>query len=261
MALTVSIDGKDLSTLGFSVRRADTRRATTPRVWPSQSVANKAPRVRMSDRPQTEGRQLEVIGQLKGTSDSNFESRRDEILARCRAGEVEVTFSDGTRIYYGRFLGADHGMLTRADLNFDEVALTWELLYPWAYASSTSSVTGIGSTATDIPLGTAPSLRDVTVQVNGTFTDPTVQYLASDGTTVFSASFTLSKSSSEWIKLDMEAGTIVDDTGTSQIDALDTGSDFPWALDPNDGVYWNSNWPQMKVTDGTLDVTLRKAYE
>jgi hypothetical protein len=62
----------------------------------------------------------------------------------------------------------------------------------------------------------------------------------------------------------MDAGTIVDQASANKISERVVGTDFPFTIDPRDGVFETSAWPQCKLTNtGTqmsLAVQIRKAY-
>lgn len=319
MPVTMKADGYDLSNIGFDVHDASTRRAFPTREWSAESVPGRAGRVLTDDEPQYAERELVVTGRLTGTSDANFQSRRDELAARLdAAGIVEILFSDQTdRRYRARLKTIEHSQTSRSDTARDDVEITFDLLDPWAYETSISTVS-FGSTRTQVPLGTAPT-RDFTVRIHGSFTDPslkvrrgglfhyqpgagitgsptfsrssTAQYQDSGGTmreaksgvvrdqhyvdgvsddhsnaqdvsgsVVYQTDFTLSKSDGEYLEMDFGAGTITDDAGNSQISAMDTGSDFPFPLDPRDARYEQSLWVWIEVTSGGGELKYRKAY-
>ena len=132
-----------------------------------------------------------------------------------------------------------------------DVALRFLVSDPRYYATSDTIVNF--TTATDMPLGTA--LVDPVVRLTGG-TDPVLIYKNSSAVEVARMEFTWSGT---WIDIDMDAKTILDNTGTSQIAALDTGEFF--SLDPNDGDYPTSDWPTLEVSGGgSGTATYRKAY-
>jgi hypothetical protein len=159
-----------------------------------------------------------------------------------------------------RVTGVATEPVTDARLAVDFVTIQAVMLDPFLRDSSASSVNGI-TAATAIPVGTAPSWPTLTI--NAAFTDPVIQYKNSTGSVVKTLSFTIS-SASEGITdliVDMQAGTIVDNAAANRHSHRVSGGNFPWMIDPKDGVYWTSAWPTLECSSGTLDVSYTKRYE
>lgn len=70
------------------------------------------------------------------------------------------------------------------------------------------------------------------------------------GEVLFQTDFTLSMSEGEFLELDMGDGTITDEAGDSKQADRDTGTDFPWPLDPIRGEQQSGDYPQIEVTSG-----------
>lgn len=286
MALTMSVDGFDTSTLGFSVREADARRMYPTREYPTKQIPQKAARILMDTGANYGERVLEVTGQLKGggeqvlvtdsgdtlvtdsgdsllarTAEEALYARRDELIGRMSHEEVEISFSDRSgRVFRGRLQEHQHNFLSRALVDHDEVSIAFDLLDPFERSASDITLSGISSgTAQEVALGTAP-VDDFTVKIDGPFTDPTITYKDHTGTTQKTVSLTLTKGSSGSVTLDMGAGTITDESSNSQISALDTNQDFPFRLHPRDAEHWNQNWPTLETSDGELTITYQKAW-
>lgn len=259
--LRMIVDGWSSSNVGFGVFSADSRRTSPPREWVTETVSQRPERALMAPEPEYGRRRLRVSGHLAASNSTEFDSRRNELLARMdRRSEVEISFSDSTDLtFFARLSAATHEHLTKRSLADDKVDIEFELVRPWKYDKTTTVTTGISTGAVAIALGTAPT-RDVTLRLDGPFTNPSIVYENSTGGTEKTLSFTLSKSSGEWLEIDMDAATIVDESSNSQQDKRDTGTDFPFALDPRDGQFWTSSWPRLRTTSGTLKATVRKAY-
>ena len=188
---------------------------------------------------------------------------RDRLIARCRqAGEVELSFSDDTdRFWFGRFAG-----FTTAPHPYEKPAtllpctLAFDLVRPFAYGAE-EQVMGIVNADTDIPLGSEPTF-DLVLRIVGPATDPIVRYKNSAGETVAEIGLTVTLGASEWVELDMAAGTIIDDSDVNRAAIRDTDAAWPLVLDPADGESWRSSplWPTLRCTSGTMRATYRKAY-
>ena len=181
MPITVSVDGANLSTLhGFTLTERPQVLGAPPREWLSELAAQVPGGVLTANQPDIEPRVLTLAGLIEGTSGADKVVKRNAIVGRLRQGEVKLSFSDITgKIYFGYFVGLepDHfeaevpGSVLRVRINM-------LLLKPFLYSDPEDSVTGIGSTLTEIPLGSEMT-RLLRLRVNGAFTDPVITLASS----------------------------------------------------------------------------------
>lgn len=254
------VDGVDLSDLGLTVRSGMAGVRGTPRAsYPSRRVPGRIDAVPMSTQPEYQNRQITVPASVVGTDMADMHEKLRAVAAAVAPSEAERTIrfvDDETVEFTGRSRGFDGQPVEPDQIQpRTDIAISFECLDPRLLAVGTETPT-IGSTLTDMPLGTQPSVP--TVRIDGPFTDPVLTYSDDGGATVQTLELALSKAAGAWVEIDMHRKTIVDDAGASQISAL-TGGDF-FVLDPRDGDYDTDSWPQVKVSDGSGTVTYRKAY-
>jgi hypothetical protein len=266
----MSVDGWNSSTgIGFNVVEANPRRAAPGRSWQVAQSALAAEHILLSDVPLFDLRPLVIQGFLANASVANQATDLDELKGRLKGGVnsavrnvVDLEFSDrASKEYKARLVSVDVETVTPARTTADLVTINMVLLDPFLRDSSTSSVNGI-TTATAIPIGTAPSWSTMTI--NSPFTDPEIIYKTTGGaTTLQTLSFTID-SATEGITdliINHETGTITDNAAANRHSHRDSGSDFPWMLDPLAGETWNSTYGTLECDSGTLDVVTTKRWE
>lgn len=273
-ATDLLIDNYDFDSLGFTVQDLPDWRASPLRQWVTGSSAMRPSRRLLANDPLYGASSLRIDGYFSAASEATLLSNIDKAKGRLdRKGEVTVEFGDQTsRWFYARFLGMvlganDSGREFRASgAARQRATLLFDRPDPFLYADATSTVSSITSTLTDIPTGTAPSFRDVVLTITGASgaSDPVITYANSASTTVKTLALTASIGAGESRTINMGTGTIVDQASANAIDERNSGTDFPWTIDPRDGVFATSSWPQCKITNtGTqmsLAVQIRKAY-
>ena len=268
MTLILDIDGWDSDAgVGFKVTQAAPRRAMPTRGW--QTAQTVVPEhALLSTAPLYDLRGFEVQGFVETTSAALHAAALDELKARLKGqvasttrNEVALEFDDRAgKEYVCRVTDVTTEPVSDARLFVDWVTVRCILLDPFLRDSSASSVNGI-TTATDIPLGTAPSWPTLTI--NAAFTNPRIDLKNSTGSVIKTLEFTIDSTTESITDLiiDMQAGTIVDNNGANRHSHRNSGGNFPWLIDPIDGVYWTSSWPMLETTSGTLDVSYTKLYE
>jgi hypothetical protein len=268
MTIVMDVDGWDSDAgVGFKVTEASPRRDSPSRVW--QVAQTTAPEhTLLSPTPLFDLRPFEVRGFVESATTAAHLSALDELKARLKGqvasstpNEVALEFDDRAgKEYVVRVVDVTTEPVNSARTAVDFVTIRSVMLDPFLRDSSASSVNGI-TTATAIPVGTAPSWPTLTI--NAAFTDPVILYKNSTGSTVKTLSFTIDSTTESITDLiiDMQAGTIVDNNGANRHSHRDSGTNFPWMVDPADGVHWTSTWPTLECSSGTLDVSYTKRYE
>lgn len=207
--------------------------------------------------PSWEPRELRLSGVVQGDTNAAARANLRKLKARLSDGGVRYSFPDASTLEVVGYLAED-GIAVEpigpplADDRF-RVDVSVVCPSPRYLERSTYSV-GFGSTRTLMPLGTAPSYPVVTVSGATTFT---LTYKTSTGGTV--KTFGLSGATGAPFTIDMEAETVLNTSGDSQIGSRTTGSDF-FALDPYDGTWTASSWPTLEVSAGSGTCVYRRAY-
>lgn len=130
------------------------------------------------------------------------------------------------------------------------------------WSDVTGQLIGFTSTASAIPLGTAPSggiVRIAAPSWSANVVDPVLTYLNAAGVTIETLSFTGTLTAgTDYLEVDLDRCTVTEyasGTGANAISWLSSGDFF--ALDPMDGDPLNTSYPQLKVsaTSGTPSAT------
>lgn len=252
------VDGFDLSTIGFILSKPDGQRDGLDADWPSVKVPGRIGVSVTADEPSFEPRTIRVDGVLE--SDPTVDTVAD-LLARLdefkyRLGSTERNFrfvDDETYDYRARALRVRHppidpaliqtAVRVRADL--------W-MRDPRRYSTTQTVVSGI-TTATALPLGTAP-VRGVIVVTGAT--GFTLTYKHFDTTTLKAL---IIAGATSPVTIDMELGKITDGGGPAA-DTLDHDSDFPFDFDSEDGDWTASQWPTLEVSAGSAQASYYRAW-
>jgi len=179
--------------------------------------------------------------------------------------EIRGPFSSG-RAYYGVLQELPAELYEPTALT-GIGRLTLTFVCPMPYAISTSaSVIGFGSTAVDIPLGTAPSAgRDgwsALIEIVGAATTPTLTYLNHRNETVGTMVFTNSPAAGDSILIDCgrrRVQTRTSGTFANGMTNLTAGYSFP-ALDPSDAYVYGSLHAKLKVSSGSASIRYYKMW-
>lgn len=190
----------------------------------------------------------------------------DRVKAAVGDGLVEIRSAWATdRIVRGVLLQHAGGPRSTAWLGRISVDLEFLLTDPYAY-SLEPSVIAFGSTATEIPLGTAPSRgRDTwsaIITIAGAATTPTLTETDAAGNTLRVMTFTTSPGVTDAIEIDVGRGlvtAIASGVRSNGYGNLSAGFEFP-KLDPADGDWYTNAHPMLKVSSGTASITYHKAY-
>lgn len=212
-------------------------------------------------------RTLAVNFLIQASSETTLYATLDKIKAVCGSGLVEIqTPYSTTRALYGVLQSLECAAFTPTLLN-GWVSGTITFLCANPYWFDISPTTVAFTTATDIPLGTAPSMgRDdwsAVITITGAATTPTLTYKDYTGATVGTMIFSgYSPAAGDSIVIDCGRRTvtkIVSAVSSNAISTLTAGYTFP-ALSPDDASFTASLWPTLTVSAGTGSVTYYKAY-
>lgn len=253
------VDGFDLSTIGFILSKPDGQRDGLDADWPSVDVPGRIGVSMSATEPAYEPRSIRVDGVLE--SDPTVDTVAD-LLARLdefkyRLGSTERNFrfvDDETYDYRARALRIRHPPIDPALIQTAvRVRVDLWMRDPRRYSTTQTVVSGITTTPTALPLGTAPVRAVFTVTGAAGFTI-TIKHF---DTTVLKTVIIAGATSP--VVIDMALGTITDGSGNAA-DTLDNASDFPFDLDPEWGDWTASQWPTAEVSAGTMQVDYYRAW-
>lgn len=248
---TLTVDGFDLSALGFAVDDPSSWGDSPTRSWPVRFPPGREIGIFTSTQPSHETRQLEITGILSAATLSAMQAAYDEMRWRLDGGDHEFVFSDrGSRMLVGRVALISRKPVAPAlSQRATRIQISVVMADP-RILETTATVVAFGA-ATATPLGVGRSWPVITVTGAGSFT---VTYRDSGGTAV--ATLQVSGATAP-VVIDMAAQTITD-AGGDAMDALAAGDFF--ALDPQDGDYPSSAWPTLEVSSGSGSAQYSKAW-
>lgn len=215
-------------------------------------------------------RTITLSGHLVKSTRATLDAAKHAIKALCGEGLVEIRLAGYDRVYRGRLTGLGVTNLGPALSSATSLAASLTLRFlcpdPFAYDRD-ASIVGFGSTPVAIPLGTAPSggrsWWSAIITIAGAATTPTLTEYDAAGNTLRSMAFTFSPTASDFLEVDLGRGLVtrvqsgVRDNGFPYVTA---GFAFP-RLDPTDGDYAASLFPQLAVSSGTASVRYYRAYQ
>lgn len=203
---------------------------------------------------------------VQASSESTLYATLDKIKDVCADGLVEIqTPYSTTRALYGVLQSLECEAFTPTLLNgWLRGTITFLCANPYQWDMSPTTVAF--TTATDIPLGTAPSAgRDdwaAIITITGAATNPTLTYKDYTGATVGTMAFTLTVAAGDSIVIDCGRRTvnkIVSGVTSNAISTLAAGYAFP-ALAPDDASFASSLWPTLAASAGTGSITYYRAW-
>lgn len=211
-------------------------------------------------------RQVTVNFIVQASSQTTLYATLDKIKAVCGTGLVELQTPYSTsRALYGVLQSLECAPYTSALLNgWVSGAVTFICANPYWWDISPSVVAF--TTATDIPLGTAPSAgRDdwsAIITITGSAVNPTLTYKDYTGATVGTMAFTHTVAAGDSLVIDCGRRTvtkIVSSVSSNAISTLTAGYAFP-ALSPDDASFSASLWPTLTTSTGTGSITYYRAW-
>lgn len=255
------IDGFDTSAGGV-VLLNDIQgwRGAVPLRWPIANVPGIDGVLISSIRPKSNQRRVGIAVVVEGSTQAVMRTNLDNLKARLKIGrntEIAVGFSDdSTREFLARcenFIGTP----VPPALVQPAVRGNIQLFVPSGKIQATSDTVRAFGAATAIVLGNAP-VRPV-IRITGASTNPSIVYRNFAGAGLQQMDFTITIAGGDFIDIDSEKQTIVDQVGGNKV-ATFTAGDFI-ELDPVDGDFPAANWPTLElVGSGTAQATYRKQW-
>jgi len=248
------IDGFDTSTLEFVVSEVQGWRDGANVTWNQKPVPGRIGTLITGLRPLWKPRELTVVGTLLASSVANLILANDEMKWRLGTAARTFTFvDDETREFNGRMIRYDAPGIQPHMVQLGvQVRIKIQMTDPRVFAASTTNVGSITS-ATDLPLGTAPVWATVQVTGSGSFT---LTYKDHTGTTKGTMTIT---GATAPVNIDMDAQTITD-AGGNAVEYLTAGDFFAYDPEHADDIFGSPDWPTLEVTSGTGSTSYEKAY-
>lgn len=203
---------------------------------------------------------------VQASSETTLYTSLDKIKAVCGTGLVELqTPYSTTRGLYGVLTSLECAPFAASLLNgWVSGAITFVCANPYWFDLSPSTVAF--TTATAIPLGTAPSIgRDAwsaVITITGSAVNPTLTYKDYTGATVGTMVFTHTVAAGDSLVIDCGRRTvtkIVSAVSSNAMSTLTAGYAFP-ALSPDDASFSASLWPTLTTSTGSGSITYYRAW-
>lgn len=252
-SFAVQINGVDIATYGVIV-------AEIPNNWdaPAMTIAEVQVPGRKGTTRTTSLRQYAptdyiIKGNIKGTSPSDLESKRDLLGAATLGSTISLIGGNQTARQRNGICSYIKlpALYPAADAATFEMGVHCE--NPLAFATSTTTVTGSSGSDLACALGTEECYPVITV------TSPTsplvLTYKNNGGTTIKTLTLTLPGSSTVVVDMDNQTVTY---GGTRHDEYVTAGTYF--ALSPLDGNYGTSAWPTVRVSSGSPSIAYTKTY-
>jgi hypothetical protein len=260
----VTVDGVDLSTLGFTVASmpgwSSAPQVARRVVYPTgvsagmvSPVAEYGPRV------------LTLSGFIDGATATARRATLRGIYSHLSRGLQKITFGDSPSQYIGGFLQGVPVSPYGPALEFLPNAatlVTFEFLCPdGAFYDTSATVVGLSNTPAAILTGTHPTGAGGVFQVNGSATNPILRLRNSAGDVVGEMVFTVTLSSGHWLRIYPDLEAVVHFNGTVEQNGAGflTGGAF-FRVSPEFGVFRSSQWPTVQVTSGTGTYTFERKW-
>ena len=257
MTWAVYLNETALDTLGVYVEDMGTRVSAPQRNYASVQIPGRQGAV-LSGEPVTAERRLVLTASIDPAARTvaALVSAQDTLKALAYRALVKIVADDDTtapRQIDGVCESCEitpvvHPMVTQVA----RATLTIRCPDPTWY-DVTGQLIGFSSTASAIPLGTAPSggiVRIAAPSWSANVVDPVLTYLNAAGVTVETLSFTGTLTAgTDYLEIDLDRCTVTEyasGTASNAISWLSSGDFF--ALDAMDGDPLNTSYPQLKVT-------------
>lgn len=246
------IDDTDVATLGLAIARPvrgpwdgiDLRQSAAP-------VLGKLGRIALTDAPVANPRQIVAMGRQVASSTAALQVLEDALKRLVYDGVVRVCVGDRpTREWEAKArmrVTPIGGWQTRIA---QDVELVFDCDDPTGQ-DTTDSVVSFSAGAAECPLGTAPSAP--IIRIGGGVTDPEVTLKDHLGQVVATMAFTIVLGAGEWLEIDCESQTIIDQDGANQAATFDGSGEF-LVLNPYHAAGPDGPWPTLSTSGGTLAV-------
>lgn len=261
------LNGTDAADLGFYLADAPDLLGEGTRT-PQTVAVPQGVGTLLSSAPVSVGpRSLRLSGYVSSNTLAGARATLDTLKAHIGSGIVELKSAWATdRVVRGVLISATAGPSSQSWLGRLSVDVDFLCFDPFAYAIAPSTV-AFGSTATEIPLGTAPSRGSswwsAIITITGAATTPTLTEYDATGTALRTMAFSgWSPTVTDAIEVDVGRGLVTRITAgvrTNGIGDLTAGWEFP-ALDPADGDYATSAFPMLAVSTGTGSIRYYEAF-
>lgn len=201
---------------------------------------------------------LTINAMVKASSETTLYATLDRAKQAAGRGicEIKGPYST-TRAWYGTLQPFSAEAFMPTQLNgWANVTLAFLCQSPFMVDTAPSTLS-FGSTAVDVPLGTAPSRgRDqwsAIIEIVGAATTPTLTWKNASGDTLGTMAFTYSPSAGDSISVDLGRKLVTRTVAGVRSNAFSyvTAGYFWSDLSADDGDYYTSAWPKVSVSSGS----------
>jgi phage-related protein len=245
----LKVNGTDVANYGFSVAELRGHWDAPGLVFDEVSIPGDFGTTPTVATPLLDPLDFTVVGELIGTSPSDFESKLDVFKQALSLSTLTLIGGNNsarqrTGVYAGPMTVVPYALM-------DSGLLTFKIRCrnPLAYDTTLTTVTGAAASAVTCVQGTYPSRPIISL---ATCSNPTLTYANASGTTIQ----TLTITATGTMVIDCSAHTVT--INGARNDAAISLGDF-FTLDPRDGTYGSTS-PTIKSSSGSLTGVYRKAY-
>lgn len=246
------VNDVDVATLGVAVTRSVRGAWDGVEVrQPAAPVLGRLGRLALTDTPPALPRQIVALGRQEAADTATLQGLEDRLKRLVQDGIVRVRVGDRSdREWEARGRIRITPLAAWQTRTAQDVELVFDCDDPVAQATADTVVDFSGG-ATACPLGTAPSAP--IIRIGDTVTNPVVTLRDRFGQVVQTMGFTISIGAGEWLDIDCEAQTIVDQDGANQASTFDGSTEFI-ELNPYDGAGTSGPWPTLECSGGGLAI-------
>lgn len=256
-AFTLTVDGTDLSTLGFTVLDPGGLWDPVSRRVETAHRADDVGSLVLTDVAQAEERPVLLRAAVTASSLAQLDARLDELKWRLRAEEMVLEMSDRARELTCRRQGrANVGRLLEAQARVAREYFVPLVAPDPRWYDKTNTNVGLSTTEADCAIGTA----EVEPVLTGLPGGCTIEHR--DAASAVLETFAYSGIASTPVTVDFAAKTVTDNAGVEQPAAVTAGSVyFKLGRAASSYDYPASSWPKLRLSTGTGTATYKRAWE
>jgi hypothetical protein len=250
----LKLDGVDVTNYGFYPAELRGNWDGPDVSMPEAQIPGQDGAIEMDDEEVIAPLDLLVIGQLMGTSSSNFEDKRDALNLALYGRSIAIIGGNQTdRARIGRVVKISPAMGEFPELDEATTQIKIRCPNPLLYKTSATTVTGAANTDLACPQGTAWSRPVITV--TGASSPLVITPKTYGGVALPNTPMTIAAAG--LVVVDTGARTILDDA--VRADSALTAGDF-FRMQSTAAERALSHWPTIRASSGTVSITYYEAF-
>ncbi|HSV93283.1 MAG TPA: hypothetical protein VLH81_09405 [Desulfobacterales bacterium] len=246
------VNDVDVATLGVTISRSVRGPWDGVNIrMPSGPVLGSLGRLGLTDAPPADPRPIVAVGRQEAADTATLLSLEDDLKRLVYDGIVRVRVGDRDDREWealGRVRITPIGSWMIRTVQ--DVEFVFDCQDPVGEAVA-PTIVDFAAGAVECPLGTAVSKP--IIRIGDTVTNPVVTVKDHLGQVVQTMGFTVVIGAGEWLEIDCEQQTIVDQDGANQADTFNGATDFI-ELNPYHGAGLSGPWPTISISGGGLAV-------